>query len=327
MNKFSPLIPLLIPSFSSKGNLLIPRKDGTYVSDNYELLLVLDVRVSNSYLVSAYDVFYGYMPQDPNEWPNTDYLFIDSGGYEISDTYDLSERNKFNYKVHPWDIDKMKQVYHTVTSCPKFSNSTIVLSGFDLLGPFEDQLTSILKLAEEYPNALVNFIIKPVFPFEHLLEYIKENIETLYSIPILGLTEKELGDTVQKRLLNLISLRKLLDSLNWNGKIHIFGGLEPNLSILYYFAGADIFDGLSWQRMRYQTNSTLWDPFLYNISRDEFENKYLMMIDNLSALRDLSNNLSCEQDNRSNNMSQLEELLKDTELTISNIISELEGQP
>lgn len=327
MNKFSPLIPLLIPSFSSKGNLLIPRKDGTYVSDNYELLQVLDVRVSNSYLVSAYDVFYGYMPQDPNEWPNTDYLFIDSGGYEISDTYDLSERNKFNYKVHPWDIDKMKQVYHTVTSCSKFSNSTIVLSGFDLLGPFEDQLTSILKLAEEYPNALVNFIIKPVFPFEHLLECIKENIETLYSIPILGLTEKELGDTVQKRLLNLISLRKLLDSLNWNGKIHIFGGLEPNLSILYYFAGADIFDGLSWQRMRYQTNSTLWDPFLYNISRDEFENKYLMMIDNLSALRDLSNNLSCEQDNRSNNMSQLEELLKDTELTISNIISELEGQP
>lgn len=327
MNKFSPLIPLLIPSFSSKGNLLIPRKDGTYVSDNYELLQVLDVRVSNSYLVSAYDVFYGYMPQDPNEWPNTDYLFIDSGGYEISDTYDLSERNKFNYKVHPWDIDKMKQVYHTVTSCPKFSNSTIVLSGFDLLGPFEAQLTSILKLAEEYPNALVNFIIKPVFPFEHLLECIKENIETLYSIPILGLTEKELGDTVQKRLLNLISLRKLLDSLNWNGKIHIFGGLEPNLSILYYFAGADIFDGLSWQRMRYQTNSTLWDPFLYNISRDEFENKYLMMIDNLSALRDLSNNLSCEQDNRSNNMSQLEELLKDTELTISNIISELEGQP
>lgn len=327
MNKFSPLIPLLIPSFSSKGNLLIPRKDGTYVSDNYELLQVLDVRVSNSYLVSAYDVFYGYMPQDPNEWPNTDYLFIDSGGYEISDTYDLSERNKFNYKVHPWDIDKMKQVYQTVTSCPKFSNSTIVLSGFDLLGPFEDQLTSILKLAEEYPNALVNFIIKPVFPFEHLLECIKENIETLYSIPILGLTEKELGDTVQKRLLNLISLRKLLDSLNWNGKIHIFGGLEPNLSILYYFAGADIFDGLSWQRMRYQTNSTLWDPFLYNISRDEFENKYLMMIDNLSALRDLSNNLSCEQDNRSNNMSQLEELLKDTELTISNIISELEGQP
>lgn len=326
MNIFNPLVPLLIPSFSSKGNLLIPCQDGKYVSDNYDLLQVLDVRVSNSYLVSAYDTFYGYMPQDPKEWPNTDYLFIDSGGYEISDTYDLSERNKFNYKVHPWDIDKMKQVYHTVTSCPKFSNSTIVLSGYDLLGPYEDQLNSMLKLAEEFPNALVNFIIKPVFPFEHLLKCIKENIELLRSIPIIGLTEKELGDTVQKRLLNLISLRKLLASLNWNGKIHIFGGLEPNLSILYYFAGADIFDGLSWQRMRYRTNSTLWDPFIYNISRNEFENKYLMMIDNLAVLHDLSNDLSCEADNRTNKMIQLEELLKSTEISINKIISELEGQ-
>lgn len=326
MNNFNPLTPLLIPSFSSKGNLFIPSRDGKYVSDNYELLQVLDVRVSNSYLISAYDIFYGYMPQDPNEWPNTDYLFIDSGGYEISDNYDLCERNKFNYKVHPWDIGKMKQVYHTVTSCPKFSNSTFVLSGFDLLGPFEDQLTSILKLAEEFPNTLVNFIIKPVFPFEHLLDCIKVNIEALHSIPILGLTEKELGDTVQKRLLNLISLRKLLDSLNWNGKIHVLGGLEPNLSILYYFAGADIFDGLSWQRIRYQTNSTLWDPFVYNISHNEFENKYIMMIDNLSALRDLSNDLSCAVDNRSNKMMRLEELLKKSELSISKIIMELEEQ-
>ena len=111
MNEFSPLIPLFVPSFSSKGNLLIPRKDETYVSDNYDLLQVLDVRVSNSYLLSAYDVFYGFMPQDPNDWPYTDYLFIDSGGYEINDTYDLSERNKFNYNVFDWDIDKMKQVY------------------------------------------------------------------------------------------------------------------------------------------------------------------------------------------------------------------------
>ena len=72
MNKFSPLIPLFIPSFSSKGNLLIPCDDGTYVSDNYDLLQVLDVRLSNSYLLSAYDIFHGFMPQDPNSWPYTD---------------------------------------------------------------------------------------------------------------------------------------------------------------------------------------------------------------------------------------------------------------
>ena len=325
MKEFSPLMPLFIPSFSSKGNLLIPYKDETYISDNYDLLQVLDIRVSNSYLVSAYDIFYGFMPQDPNEWPYTDYLFIDSGGYEISDTYDLSERNKFNYKVHPWDIDKMKQVYHIVTSCPKFNSTTIVLSSYDLIGAFKEQLDAALKLAKEFPNSLVNFIIKPAFSFEQLLEHIKENIEDLHQISILGLTEKELGNTIQTRLLNLISLKQLLDSLNWTGKIHIFGGLEPSLSTLYFFAGADIFDGLSWQKMRYQTNSTLWDPFSFKIDRDEFENKLYMMVDNLSVLRDLSNSLSCMLDDRSSKITQLKELLKNTEATISEIIMELEG--
>ena len=325
MNKFNPLIPLFIPSFSSKGNLLIPCEAGIYVSDNYDLIQVLDVRVSNSYLLSAYDIFHGFMPSDPNDWPYTDYLFIDSGGYEISDTYDLSERNKFNYNVFAWDMDKMNQVYQTVTSCTKFSSATIILSSYDLIAPFKDQLNAAIKLAQDFPDALVNFIIKPAFSFEQLLEHIKENIEDLQQIPILGLTEKELGNTVQTRLLNLIAFKQLLDSLNWAGKIHIFGGLEPSLSTLYYFAGADIFDGLSWQRMRYQTNSTLWDPFSFNISRDEFENKFYMMIDNLSVLRDLSIDLSCELANRSLKMVRLKELLNNTESTISDIIMELEG--
>lgn len=324
MKEFSPLIPLFIPSFSSKGNLLIPYKDETYVSDNYDLLQVLDIRVSNSYLVSAYDIFYGFMPQDPNDWPYTDFLFIDSGGYEISDTYDLSERNKFNYHVFAWDIEKMKQVYRAVTSCPKFSSATIVLSSYDLIGAFKEQLDAALKLAKEFPDSLVNFIIKPAFPFEQLLEHIKENIEDLHQISILGLTEKELGNTVQTRLLNLISLKQLLDSLNWAGKIHIFGGLEPSLSTLYYFSGADIFDGLSWQKMRYQTNSTLWDPFSFKIARDEFENKLYMMVDNLSVLRDLSNSLSCTLDGRSSKITLLKELLRNPEATISEIIMELE---
>ena len=100
----------------------------------------------------------------------------------------------------------MKQVYHTVTSCPKFSSATIVLSTYDLIGAFREQLDAALKLAKEFPDSLVNFIIKPAFSFEKLLEHIKENIEDLHRISILGLTEKELGNTVQARLLNLISL-------------------------------------------------------------------------------------------------------------------------
>ena len=324
MNTFNALLPLLVPSFSSKGNLLIPTEDGGCQSDNYELLQVLDTRVSRSYLVSAYDIYYGFMPKDPNEWPDTDYLFVDSGGYEINDSYDLSERNRFNYKVYPWDSEKMKEVYHRISSCPKFSNTSIVLSGYDLLDSFTEQLKCVLKLKEEFPKDIVNFIIKITFPFEQLLDEIKGNVNELQKIQIIGLTEKELGNTVKEKLLNLISLKKLLMSLEWNGKIHIFGGLEPSLSKLYYIAGADIFDGLSWQRMRYRTNSTLYDPFSYDISYNEYENKYIMMMDNLMVLQELTNSLVCKFDLRTEKMDALEKLIQTDNYIVQNIFDEME---
>ena len=128
--------PLLIPSFSSKGNLFIRNdKEGTYTSDNYSLLEELGVRVSKCYLISAYDIYYGFMPTNPGALPYTEFLFVDSGGYEISDGYDLSERNKFNYKVMPWDIDKMLSVYSSIMSCDNFENSTVVLTSYDSFCP------------------------------------------------------------------------------------------------------------------------------------------------------------------------------------------------
>lgn len=324
MRTFEPLLPLFVPSFSSKGNLFIPTESGALVSDNYDLLKALGIRVSNSYLVSAYDIYYGYIPTNPEDWPYTDYLFVDSGGYEISDAYDLSERNKFNYNVQPWDKEKMKQVYHMILSCPKFNNSTIVLSGFDLIASFEEQLVSILELADEFPNAILNFLVKITFPFSDLLDIIKKNYERIRSIKIIGLTEKEMGNTVYERLLNLISLKKLLNSLGWNGVIHIFGGLEPNLSKLYYVAGADIFDGLSWQKVRYGANASLFAPNCYNIALGEYENKYLMMIDNLAALHEMANDLLDGPEMRLERMNRLADMLNDGEASIQTILSNLE---
>jgi len=170
----------------------------------------------------------------------------------------------------------------------------------------------------------VNFIIKITFPFEQLLDEIKGNVNELQKIQIIGLTEKELGNTVKEKLLNLISLKKLLMSLEWNGKIHIFGGLEPSLSKLYYIAGADIFDGLSWQRMRYRTNSTLYDPFSYDISYNEYENKYIMMMDNLMVLQELTNSLACKFDLRTEKMDALEKLIQTDNYIVQNIFAEME---
>lgn len=74
--------------------------------------------------------------------------------------------------------------------------------------------------------------------------------------------------------------------------------MEPNLVKLFYCAGADIFDGLSWQRIRYQNNSTLFASDKYIVSQNEFVNKYLMMVDNLAYMQDMSNILSVLERNQ-----------------------------
>lgn len=321
MIEYVPPFPLLVPSFSSKGNLLILQSDGTYRSDNYSLLQSLDTRISKSYLVSAYDIYYGLLPQNPNDWPDTDYLFIDSGGYEINDSFDLSERNKFNYQVFPWDRGKMREIYSAVISCPKFQNSAVILSSYDTTGPFEQQLFGVLSLIEEYPHSIVNFLIKICFPMEELLNDISKKKDCFDSINIIGFTEKELGYTVRERLLNLIRIKRQLISCRWHGRIHIFGGLEPSLVKLYYVAGADIFDGLSWQRMFYRNSASLFNPETFYISLPEHENKFLMMLDNLSILQKISNDLATISDVRIEKMDLLEACLASEELTIKDILT------
>lgn len=327
MSKFVAQTPLFVPSFSSKGNLLLPTDNGGYVSDNYELLKTLDWRISQSYLISAYDVYYGLMPENPNEWPETDYLFVDSGGYEINDSYDLSERNKFNYRVNPWDVDKMKEVYRRIVCCPKFQNTEIVLSAFDSYGPLNEQLLRSRMLADEFPNVTINHIIKRNCSRDQLLKEL-ERSDLIKGISIIGFTEKELGDTLGERLKNLIAIKRALLRRSWPGYIHVFGGLEPSLSILYYFAGADIFDGLSWQRVRYNAlggAETLYAPQKYAVNFLEVENKFCMMIDNVSVLNEMYNSLSYRTEQRFDLFDALENKLSEKGVLLQDIMKLLEG--
>ena len=192
------------------------------------------------------------------------------------------------------------------------------------MGSFDKQLTEAVSLSKEFPNAVINFIIKKCFPFEHLLDKIDQTKNSLQSIQIIGITEKELGNTVRDRLKNLIQIKKRLISSGWNGSIHIFGGLEPNLAKLYYIAGADIFDGLSWQRMFYRNNASLYNPESFFISLPEHENKFLMMVDNLSILQEVSNNLSTLFDMRTTKMNLLESNLFSEGMTIKELLDRME---
>ena len=207
---------------SPKGNLLLPYND-TYRSDNYSLLEALGVRISKTYLISSYDIYYDLMPDDPETIPYTEILFVDSGGYEINNSFESHDRNKFNYHVNPWCESKMKNIYKRLDSSDKLSTSTKILTTFDLYSDFSEQLTHALDTKREFPNMHTNFLIKPFTnSIQDLQLAITKEQDRIKDVPVLGFTEKELGATIRERIINLITIRDTLSSIQWLGYIHLY---------------------------------------------------------------------------------------------------------
>jgi hypothetical protein len=72
------------------------------------------------------------------------------------------------------------------------------------------------------------------------------------------MTEKELGDSLLTRLVNTAKLRCALDARRSKQLIHIFGSLDPIACPLFFIAGADIFDGLTWLRYGYHEDIAMY---------------------------------------------------------------------
>jgi len=97
-----------------------------------------------------------------------------------------------------------------------------------------------------------------------------------------------------ERLTFLSSLRSLLDDAGLDIPIHVFGGLDPLMTPLYFWAGADVFDGLSWLRYAYAHGRSLYAKSFVSSEypRDLAPEAYgEMRRRNIRALTDLQVNL------------------------------------
>ena len=70
------------------------------------------------------------------------------------------------------------------------------------------------------------------------------NVSVLEGFDLVGVTEKELGNSLLNRLHNTSRLRMALDEVSNEAPIHVFGSLDPLNVPLYFAAGAEVFDGL-----------------------------------------------------------------------------------
>lgn len=247
--------------------------------------------LSESMLVSAYDVEHGYISQ-PEE-AITAVTFLDSGGYEVSGSPDAIDVE--DSPVLPWTEEMYGRV---LERWPAHLPSVLVT--FDAPKrrvPISQQIEDGLRLKNSWPGQLVVLLLKPETPKATLVSVstVVALAETLRPFDMIGFTEKELGRSVLDRMESIAKLRRAFDEANVHAPIHVFGGLDPVSTPLYFLAGAEVFDGLTWLRYGFSMGRALYRPNYgaldVGIDRSDDEVKTRMIIENLSSLVDLRNEL------------------------------------
>ncbi len=286
--------PLLIPSFSSKGFKIGEISDNKILSEVGRFLEFCSHDLNDVLLVSAYDIYYKVISQ-PTDFPaKPAIIFIDSGGYEISDDFDSDEVNKYNARVLPWDRDKLKSI-HALWSDEIYSTIFVSYDCKKERLPLDRQIDLAKINMATYPKQLHDFLIKPESNGDkYITEVLKKiigNPTVLEGFHIIGVTEKELGNCVVERMENVARLRSALDNAKIAAPIHVFGSLDPISTPLYYISGAEIFDGLSWLRYGYHDGVTtnIYNYKASGVSIHQSEEHIVgrTFLNNLSYLKEL----------------------------------------
>jgi hypothetical protein len=247
--------PLLIPSFSSKGFDVQRDEDGaTGYSEVSQYLQVFAPTLTDAFLVSGYDVHHDLLerarsltsPQNFGRsiWAGPKMLFIDSGLYEYRLGADSEEPVQEMRLPQNWAEQDFRAL---AARLPR--SAPIALINWDRHESYGDQIAAAQSFFAEHPSFLSVFLLKPEREGSfHDLARLGAEASRLAAFKVIGVTEKELGDSILERMGAVAKLHDLLVREEVEAPIHVFGALDPLFTPLYYAAGAEIFDGLSWLR-------------------------------------------------------------------------------
>lgn len=247
--------PLLVPSFSSKGFRVT--KDRSEVRQALEMA---SEWLSDTMLVSAYDLAHELLPR-PDALPATpELIIVDSGGYETRIEHDMSATVHWPHKPLQWD-EKMHRAELGIWP-DRFPASFVSFDDPSTRLPVREQVRNASVLFDAYPNQLHTFLLKPETSDQ---KYLKSAIDAVVSVPhllasfsFIGVTEKELGSSTIDRMYSVARLRLALDGAGIRAPIHVFGALDPMMCILFFLAGAEVFDGLTWLRYAFHEGMCIY---------------------------------------------------------------------
>jgi hypothetical protein len=252
--------PLLVPSLSSKG--FAPIKVGGRDRDAPDGYTEMFSPALDALLISAFDVHHNlildrellYADVASSVYANPEILIIDSGWYEAERWSDVGQIYEDSRVVQePWTRELFESVVDAID--PRIQ---AVLVNWDLAGvggeqpSYDEQIAGAQAFFSARPHFLSDVVLKPPkTATQHRFADLTPTLGKLRAFDIIGIAEKDLGNSLLGRLQALAGLREQLDHEGVDKPIHLFGGLDPLYTPLYFAAGAEIFDGLSWLRYAY----------------------------------------------------------------------------
>ena len=254
--------PLLVPALSSRAIGPIPytrsskrRPELTTCSIVHSETLTN--AIDEALLISAYDIRLGLIADSEklksgfteSRYASLPVLTIDSGWYEKRGNplggpfvEDLDDPKPWEETDYQMTIDELDD------------DVRAIVVSWDHSGSYSEQI----ERAQDFFGARERFastiLLKPPGEsrFHDLKKLPDEDVANLRAFEIVGVTEKELSDNVLDRLAALAELRQKLDDQDVRAPIHVFGALDPLYTPLYFAAGGEVFDGLSWLRYAYR---------------------------------------------------------------------------
>lgn len=286
--------PLLVPSFSSKG---FARSKGDEKSEIGNILGTAGEFLTEAYLISAYDIYYGHIPGADGLPFTPEMIFLDSGGYEISTDRDYSSVIDPLPAPDPWELSMWESI---VSSWPvELPLVAICYDHHEERAPFGDQVAFARQRFRKCQQHLHSLLIKPEtksqFTLERALKSAIADPEELASFDMVGVTEKELGRTMLDRMVQIALLRRAMDEAEVAIPLHVFGALDPISVCLYYISGAEVFDGLTWIRYAYDDGRCIYTHnhgvLKYGLHVRDDAVKSRALADNYYCLQDLQRRL------------------------------------
>jgi hypothetical protein len=236
--------PLLVPSFSSKG-----------FGEVSQIVEYMSDTIVGPMLVSAYDLHYKKLA-GPFDYSSL--VFLDSGGYEASRNLDLSDIGEREHATQTWS-----QPMHEGILSKWNPKATSVLISYDHPSErqsLKDQVKRAHGMAKGRTGFLREILLKPETAAQRFLQVdeVVKNVRLLNGFDVIGVTEKEVGNSILARMVSIAKIRQALDKAKLDIPIHVFGSLDTVTTPLYFLAGADIFDGLTWLRFAFHEGKTIY---------------------------------------------------------------------